>query len=265
MHYSKILFKNKKQAFNIIISFSKINFIYEGLLMDNWDNSSFVKHWDSTHLEGNPVRKEQLKVVKHLVKKYYEPESEILDIGIGTGILEEMLYEENSEYKIYGVDGSQIMVQLAKKRLSHIIDNVSFVIGDLEKIQEIKFPKKNGKVAVSIQTLHNLSNHAKITIFERVYEWLLPGGIFIIMDRIKPYPPKAYNIYKTMWKYLEHEFNTVIKEEESYDDHKKKLNEKGDNPLSLLEHISLLEKAGFNATVVHLVANRTVFVGLKDN
>jgi len=215
------------------------------------------------HLEGNPVRKEQLEIIKYFIEKYYIKDSTVLDIGIGSGIIEEMLLENNSDMKFYGIDYSNAMKDLTFKRLSKFHQNITYILEDLDNISTIEFPEEYGHVAISIQTLHNLRNQIKSTIFDRVYSWLEMGGIFIIMDRIRPYPPVAFPLYKTAWSYLEEKNGIAINEEENYDSHAKRLEEKGEYPLTLLENLIMLERASFRTATIHVYANRAIFIGLK--
>lgn len=232
--------------------------------MDSWKDETFVQRWDSTHFEGNPVRKEQLDIVRFLAKRYYKPETSLVDIGFGSGILEELLLKDNPSIKIFGIDSSNAMVTLAKKRLGSEFNKIEYVFEDLKNFSTVKLPSEGGYVAVSIQTIHNFSNEVKIAIFNHIYKWLLPGGIFIVMDRIKVYPAKAFTVYRTTWDYLEQKYDTKINEGDNYKEHAKRLEEKGDYPLTLFDHITLLEKTGFAVTTAHLVANRVVLVGVKS-
>lgn len=232
--------------------------------MDQWQNKNFVQHWDTTHLEGNPVRQEQLEIIKYFVEKRFQKGLPIIDIGIGSGIIEKILLDSNDQMNFYGIDSSQAMYDIAQKRLQGYMDNITYILEDLEHISTIEFPATNGNIALSIQTLHNLKNQIKSTIYDRVMSWLLPGGIFIIMDRIRPYPPATFSIYKTYWNYLEEKYITIINEGEDYDDHAKTLEEKGDYPLTLLENIIMLERVGFKTATIHVQGNRAIFIGIKS-
>ena len=231
--------------------------------MDNWKDENFVRKWDENQFEGNPIRKEQLEIVRYLIEKYYISGEFVLDIGLGSGILQEMLLAKNPEMKFLGFDSSDAMFNLAKNRLGTHFENIEYIVDDLDRFAKVEFPVDNGQVAVSIQTMHNVPHELKVEIFKRVFEWLKPGGIFILMDRTRPYPPETFQVFKNLWNYLEEKYNTTIKEGENYEEHSKKLEEKGDYPLTLVEHILLLERAGFKVMVAHLVANRVVVTGLK--
>ena len=174
--------------------------------------------------------------------------------------------EKNENLEFYGIDGSQAMLDLATKRLYKYRNKITYIQTKLEKISTIAFPEKSGNIVLSIQTLHNLNNQTKSIIYDRVINWLQPGGLLIIMDRIRPYPPTCFPIYKTLWNYLEEKHLTTINDGQDldYNAHAKKLEDKGDYPLTLLENVLMLERVGFKTATIHLVGNRAIFVGLKS-
>jgi ubiquinone/menaquinone biosynthesis C-methylase UbiE len=67
---------------------------------------------------------------KYLFQKYYAPGTSILDLACGAGRTTVRLYEMG--YKVKGVDISDILINAAKKRFSHIL----FEEGDYTKIME---------------------------------------------------------------------------------------------------------------------------------
>ena len=72
----------------------------------------------STRPRTNPTRTEQLDILLTLVEGEYRPGSAILDIGMGSGRVEESLLGRLPDAFVVGVDASEAMLALAAGRLS---------------------------------------------------------------------------------------------------------------------------------------------------
>ncbi len=55
---------------------------------DDWENPEFAQHWDAVVSAANPSRAEQLDILTTIVERVYIPGSSILDLGIGSGLVE---------------------------------------------------------------------------------------------------------------------------------------------------------------------------------
>jgi SAM-dependent methyltransferase len=95
----------------------------------------------------------------------------ILDIGCGTGNIVNEFTKRG--FNITGVDESQPMINISKKKYS--LENV--VNGNV--MQSHLFPFNNFTHILCLYfTVYYMKN--KTTFFENVYDWLKPGGVFIM-------------------------------------------------------------------------------------
>ena len=62
-------------------------------MRDIWLNPTRTSTWDSDPLSGNPLRGEQVDLLLSLIADHYIPGSTILDIGSGSGLVEEQLFK----------------------------------------------------------------------------------------------------------------------------------------------------------------------------
>src|SRR6202011_6260417 len=85
---------------------------------DIWLNSNYISKWDSDPISGNPVRGEQVDLLLKLVADHYIPGSTILDIGSGSGLVEEQLFRRLPEALVVGIDYSPALMAMAEKRLA---------------------------------------------------------------------------------------------------------------------------------------------------
>ncbi len=104
-----------------------------------------------------------------LIKKYFDPKKDVLDIGCGNGRLSEFF-----KFKTYlGVDISKNLIGIAKEKYEG--ENVSFEVGDF-----LNLPPKKFDVVVSIAAFHHLPCKARRRrALKTIHKRLKKDGIFI--------------------------------------------------------------------------------------
>ena len=104
----------------------------------------------------------------------------VLDIGAGTGLFTQFIYELHPELQFTLVDISTDMLAVAKQRFAGA-DNVSY--------QELDFSQEPFKekydLIISALAIHHLEDEQKMQLYQNVYDALNPGGIFINADQVK--------------------------------------------------------------------------------
>lgn len=114
---------------------------------------------------------------KFIVSNIEEPKR-VLDLGAGTGLLSYFWYRHfpASEYVL--VDIADDMLNVARQRFAGI-DNVSYLAADYSR----EIPAQDFDVIVSALSIHHLENRDKETLFERIYDKLPEGGLFVNYDQ----------------------------------------------------------------------------------
>ena len=128
---------------------------------------SFFNHWYFSHTNK--------KIVSLLE---INPKSSILDVGCGTGILIENLIDKKYS-KIYGIDISQEMVKMAKRKFSKN-KKVKIFLGSA-----VKMPYKNN--SFNFITCSNSFHHHPDSLksLKEMYRILKPVGKLILLDAFK--------------------------------------------------------------------------------
>jgi ubiquinone/menaquinone biosynthesis C-methylase UbiE len=229
-------------------------------LSDDWKDNRFASEWTRNHLRGNPAREEQLRILLALLKGTYRAGEFILDLGCGSGIVEEMIFEEIPDARVVGVDSSQAMLELATARLRRWSTQVQLVQADFGNIENVMLPESSFGTIISVQVLHNVSHVVKRRVFAIAHGLLNPRGVFYILDRIQVDPPELFDQFRLVWKRLETVHQTKIDEGSTYAEHAQLLKEKGDDTATFEEHLSWLRDAGFVAACVHLHGNRALII-----
>lgn len=77
-------------------------------------------HWDQNSEERNPIRDEQLTILVSAVQATFTGGHCLLDLGYGSGKVEERLFQEVPSIRVLGVDKSAAMMELAEARLKPV-------------------------------------------------------------------------------------------------------------------------------------------------
>lgn len=229
--------------------------------MDRWNDSDFAIRWDQTSLQGNPTRTEQLDILISLIADIYREGKTILDMGIGSGLVEEQLFTRIAGVEVIGVDASPAMLDLAKQRLTVFTDRCTLIQHDFAEITKLILPARLYQVVISVQALHHLPHQEQRAVIQFVADLLPSNGVFLLMDRIALDADHFADLYRSMWKRLERV--STVKSGWSEDYFFQRLSQKNDHVASLEEQLTWLREAGLSATCLHLHLNRALVVAVK--
>jgi cyclopropane fatty-acyl-phospholipid synthase-like methyltransferase len=233
--------------------------------VEDFRDPETARSWDVDPTRRNPARTEQIDILISVLADEYQQGKAILDIGIGSGHVEEMLFERIPGAYVVGLDGSEAMVELAHKRLRAYADRYEVVLHDITQIGDLELPRMDIQAIISIQTIHNVADEHKREVFDFAYKALEPGGIFLLLDRIAVDSPHLFSAYKSLWNRMNRLrlHNAQMREGETFEEHLASVATRGDLPITLERHLEWLREAGFEAACLHLHGNRALFAGRK--
>lgn len=154
------ILKRPKEGFEIIEHIEKTN--------ENLYDKFYAKIYD--YLVFSEVRN-KYEIGEIINQTQPTEKSVILDIGCGTGnIVNEF---KKKGFNIIGVDDSQDMINISKKK--YLLENV--VKGNV--LQPYLFSHHHFTHILCLYfTVYYIEN--KALFFENIYDWLKPGGVFIV-------------------------------------------------------------------------------------
>ncbi|PAQ16042.1 SAM-dependent methyltransferase [Bacillaceae bacterium SAOS 7] len=117
----------------------------------------------------------------------------VLDIGAGTGLFSAFLKEKFPEAQLTLIDLSEKMLEVAKQRFQD--EEIDYVTADYTTY---KF-EQTFDIIISSLSIHHLSDEEKRKLYQNVYTWLNPGGIFINADQVLGHTPSIDSMYKQDW------------------------------------------------------------------
>ena len=121
------------------------------------------------------------KILQTMTDKIDSDKGKMLDIGIGTGNLEEFIFRKFPKARITGVDTSIILLNKTKLRFSN--QKFQAIQADIRNYDMGK--NKFSKILASL-AIHHFEDEEKRKLFQNIYEALSENGSFINFDMIKP-------------------------------------------------------------------------------
>lgn len=106
----------------------------------------------------------------------------VLELGVGTGILTEQILSRFPHAIIDGYDLSGEMLAQARKRLSAFGERIRLQMRDFAT----SFPVTIYDLVCSSLALHHLPRRGREDFYRRLAGCLVPGGVVLIADRIRP-------------------------------------------------------------------------------
>ena len=159
-----------------------------------------------------------------------------LDLGCGTGSLEEVAIQRFPKSEFVLVDPSEKMLEQAKRKLRD--DSIQYICTDSSSIQFAN----NFEVATAIQSHHYMQKDERRKATENVYHALKKGGIYICFENIIPEDDELKTFELLRWgRYQQRRGKT----EEEAKAHNARCG-KDYFPLTMSQHIELLKNIGFS-------------------
>jgi tRNA (cmo5U34)-methyltransferase len=179
----------------------------------------------------------------------------IVDLGAGSGLLTILIRNRFPEAHIQLIDFSAPMLDIARLRLGND-PNITFHRSDYVKEP---LPQQLCAVASSL-SIHHLDDADKRTLFERIYDALLPGGVFVNADQVAGPTPVLEERYKAL--YLEQVRAAGATEQQIAES---LYRQQEDRCASLEDQLAWMRAAGFSDVDCWYKDNRfAVFAGTKS-
>ena len=106
-----------------------------------------------------------------------EKDKSILDLGCGTGLELEELFQMNPYAKVTGIDLTEAMLETLKAKFPD--KDITTVCGSYF---EVPFGEEVFDAAVSVESLHHFTKEQKLPLYKKLNKALKPGGYFILTD-----------------------------------------------------------------------------------
>ena len=225
-----------------------------------------AKRWDADTRHYNPTRPEQLDMMLSIIEVEYQPGNAILDLGFGSGLVEEMIFKRISGAQVVGVDASQAMMNLAHERLQPYAAQYTAIEHDLRDLRTLPAELGAFPFIISIQALHHLSDSEMQVAYHCIHDLLSPGGLFLLLDRVAIDKPALFSVYQTLWRWQDQQYDSHVADAEgaTFPEHLEKCEHRADIPLPLERHLELMHEVGLHGTCIHAHGIRALFAARKS-
>ncbi len=163
-------------------------------MTDGWqdeDTALFVLYGDAFV----PRRSEQFDVICDLLREL--PLSEVLELGCGDGGLTERILGASHRVRVTAVDSSASMLRLARSRLASFADRVEFCGGVVEDTGVMEAGRFGA--VISSLVVHHLDDVEKRRLYQSVFTALVPGGVLLLADLIRPAGAATLSLAADRW------------------------------------------------------------------
>lgn len=138
--------------------------------------------WDYSKRAVEQIRHERLA---ELVKQYLQPKKVLLEIGCSKGILSERLLSMTEHFSLLEI--SPTALSEAKKRLYKLEHSGSLEFQEGSAL-ELPFSNNSFQCALAADGIHEwgFSSEQKMQAYSEIYRVLMPGGVAIFSDYLRP-------------------------------------------------------------------------------
>ncbi len=129
-----------------------------------------------------------------LLRQYQKEFSEVLDLGAGTGLLTQFVYEQYPHARYTLADISDEMLKVARERFQGLSD---FFYLECDYAEGL--PQGQYDLICSGLSIHHLTHPEKKKLYQNIYQSLEPGGCFLTLDQFICRDRLINELYDKWW------------------------------------------------------------------
>ncbi|MEK7287576.1 MAG: class I SAM-dependent methyltransferase [Elusimicrobiota bacterium] len=190
-----------------------------------------------------------LEAVVDMMGRSASASLKIFELGAGTGLLTQRILERYPGAEVEGIDGSQEMLAMARRKLSSFNKRLTLRRSSFQEYNWDSLAAGAYHAVVSSFSLHHLDHGVVPGLFDRLARILAPGGRLIIADYVASPYPRLQRRYEDLWvearrANLNKTFGLALTKEQVWKDHEAAKKAEGDNPALLDDLLKWLASAG---------------------
>jgi len=184
-----------------------------------------------------PKYREMLGTMFHYLPNDFKP-LRILELGCGTGNLTEYIITAYPEAQLTVVDISAEMLAECRSRCK-TSTTITYFQSDFN---DLAFEANSFDLIISSIAIHHLEDSNKQLLFNKLYSFTKPNGIFTYVDQCKGKTDEIYAKHMAAWKREAFKLGSTQENWETWMDHQ----ERHDYHAPPKDQIQWMENAGFN-------------------
>lgn len=195
-----------------------------------------AKKYDENRRKFIPCFDDYYESTTKLILSNIDSPKRVLDLGAGTGLLTYYWFKEYKTADYVLVDIADEMLNVSRKRFAGL-ENIQHEILDYTK----QLPKGEFDTIISALSIHHLDEGQKTDLFERIYEKLPVGGIFVNYDQFCAGTQTMNQWFDSYWEKQIYHSGLTDSDIEQWKERKKL-----DKECSVEKEIEMLKKCGFS-------------------
>lgn len=232
-------------------------------MRDAWHDEGFARRWDSEDaLRTNPDRTFQIDLLVALVAESCTDGARLLDLGVGSGRVEEALFERLPDLQVAGIDHSEAMLDQARERhrTRMNLHLISRGFESLESLDDTGALAPPFEFVICVQALHEVTDDVKRAVFAFVRRRIAPRGLFLVLDRFDYEPFALAPEYRCLWTRLNEPAPdaNAPKTPLSFEEYRARYAAKTDHVSTVEDYLCWLRDAGFHAACLYQQFNRAL-------
>lgn len=227
-------------------------------MRDAWHDKGFARRWDAEDaLRTNPDRTFQIDLLVALVAESCTGGARLLDLGVGSGLVEEALFERLPDIQVVGIDHSEAMLEQARAR-HRARTNLRLVTGGFEALGSFDARGILGApfdFVICVQALHEVPHDVKRAVFAFVRRHIAADGAFFVLDRFDYEPFALAPEYRCIWNRLNERPRGAPL---SFEEYRTRYDAKTDHVGSVEDYLGWMRDAGFDTACLYHLFNRAL-------
>jgi tRNA (cmo5U34)-methyltransferase len=163
-----------------------------------WNTSDFAVGYDAAAEAVHPHYRAIQDVILDLLPVPQDRPSLIVDLGGGSGRLMERILDRWPLARGVVVDQSEPFLALAERRLKRFGERGIFLLSRLQDDWPRQLPGA-ATALVSMSAIHHLDTAEKEALYGRCFESLVPGGMLLNGDEVRPPDDAGYLRELSAW------------------------------------------------------------------
>jgi SAM-dependent methyltransferase len=147
--------------------------------LESWESGAYAAEWASDDVLAGLLELPR-RISTALVADSGIEVRHVVDLGSGQGTYLEHFLRAFPAARATWVDGNPAMLELARERLAGFDDRVDYVMGDVERLDELDLG--SAEVVASSRVLHHFSTESLQHVYRAAHDLLVPGGFLFNLD-----------------------------------------------------------------------------------
>jgi SAM-dependent methyltransferase len=149
--------------------------------LESWDSGAYALEWASDDVLADLLELPR-RISTTLVTDSGIDVAHVVDLGSGQGTYLERFLGLFPRARGTWVDANDAMRELARERLSHLGDRVTYVFADVERLDDLRLEPAD--VVATSRVFHHFSPESLQRIYAAAHRLLAPGGFLFNLDHV---------------------------------------------------------------------------------